>query len=103
MSDLQSAEMLNNECTKCGLCCVHYDYIPLLKTEVVEGKFQTEKNPYSFESEEFSDTVLKRKRVYVPLLGRSKEICYYFDEIANLCTIHSTKPTVCRQHSCSRR
>ena len=91
-------------CLKCGFCCTKYKIILLTEEEVKKKLFKMKKNLKSFgdEPHPFSNMIIKTKRVYVSMLGKIDEVCYYFDGMAGLCLIHSNKPYACQKFLCAR-
>jgi len=89
-------------CLKCGFCCTEYKIILVTKKEAKEKQFKMKKNPEPFESKIHSNMILKTKKVWVSILGKVEEVCYYFDGMTNLCLIHSNKPYACQGFLCAR-
>lgn len=91
------------ECKCCGWCCVRYKLVPLTEREKSEKLFKMKKNPTHrilLDDGQYSDMVVKTKKVYVSLLSKVEEVCLYFDGMTALCSIYYNKPSVCNHFQC---
>jgi len=81
---------------------VKYKIVLLTKKEVKEKLFKMKKNLESFgdEPRPFSNMIIKTKKIYISMLGRIDEVCWYFDGMTSLCLIHLNKPYACQQFFC---
>lgn len=85
-----------NACNSCGLCCKLF-YINLSKKEYQSGKYQTILQDHGT-IENFS----KAKECGANLLAKKEDgSCVYL--INNQCSIHATRPEVCRDFFCTTK
>ena len=87
-----------------------YKIILLTEEEVEKRSFKMQEHPDAHhiifsqqaEFESWSNMVVKTKKIYISILGKIDEVCWYFDGMANRCLIHLKKPYACRNFFCKR-
>jgi len=87
---------MKNKCSQCGICCSLF-YVNLDEDEYYSGKYITQFNKYglidSFDkASSCGANILKRK---------TNGECIYFKR--NTCSIHTTRPKVCREFFCTSK
>jgi len=85
-----------NSCNSCGLCCKLF-YINLSKEEYNSGKFQTILGEYG----EIEDFKLAKESGANLLAKKEDGSCVYL--VNNQCSIHATRPEVCRDFFCTTK
>jgi len=88
--------MYTNKCIQCGLCCRLF-LINLNEKEYRSGKYKTQ-----FEKFGLVDDFKKAKGCGANILRRKKNgECIYLKK--NKCSIHETRPQVCREFFCASK
>jgi len=87
---------MTNLCNGCGLCCKLF-YINLSKEEYYSGKYKTEFEEYGV-MEKFSEAVDCGANL---LAKKGDGSCVYLEN--KLCSIHATRPGVCRKFFCTTK
>ena len=93
-----------NSCEECrpicqAICCRFPWRVYLTREEFLTGKYEAQQK-CSFSGEDCTEVNKNcQYRVY-QLLKKSDNSCMYLDEFG-LCTIHSFRPNVCREWTCS--
>lgn len=85
-----------NSCNGCGLCCKLF-YINLSEKEYRSGRYQTELQDHG-EIKSFS---LAKESGANLLAKKSNGDCVYL--VNNQCSIHATRPKVCREFFCTTK
>lgn len=87
---------MKQTCTQCGVCCRIFQ-INLNKTEYESGKYRTQLEKYKFtgnfaQAQACGATIVKQKK---------DGSCFYLKN--NKCSIHETRPQVCRPFFCTSK
>jgi len=87
---------MKQNCTQCGICCKLFQ-INLDEKEYKSGKYRTQLEKFKFtgnfaQAQSCGATIVKQKR---------NGECFYLKE--NKCSIHKTRPQVCRPFFCSSK
>lgn len=85
---------MTNSCTGCGVCCKLF-LINLSQKEYESGSYQT-----MFFQNDFIESFKQAKKYGAHLLAKKNDgSCIYLND--KKCSIHSTRPFVCRQFFCN--
>lgn len=87
---------MTNSCNSCGVCCKLF-YINLSQQEYNSGKYQT-----IFKNDGLIQDFNQTKNCGANFLAKKDDgSCSYL--IENKCSIHATRPQVCRHFFCSSK
>lgn len=84
-----------NECDQCGICCKLF-LINLNEIEYLSGKYKTLNNESVLD-----DFGLAKERGLIFLDRKEDGSCIYLEN--NSCSIHKTRPEVCREFFCTSK
>lgn len=86
--------MPNNECKKCGRCCIVIPEVRLTREESYSDIYLSRNIPNK------KQHILMRKMFYCQELNKIVFCCIYLDVEKMLCGIYEDRPKVCRIYNC---